>query len=248
MLQKLRPLTFSLIALSLALSLTFDGSILAAPAAPAKPQPTKVAAPVKNSVLFKQAVLNMRALKSYQLDFQGGAEVYVVTETATIDVTGRRSRWLFKSESVIEEPARVEINLVVLTPQYSYVSSDGGKTYKRDTREAYAATRSEINTWDTISTADIDRAAAKLDSQPLRTGRIDGVAVRYITFQNIQIGGVMGLTKQDTGRALTDYEFAITLDSKPIVKTLTETAIEYAGTYTWSKLNQPVKIIVPVVK
>lgn len=99
-----------------------------------------------------------------------------------------------------------------------------------------------------IVPADIDKATAKLDKLATKSEKIDGVLVRYIAFSNSDLEMLGFRLNPKAELSIVIYDFAVTLESKPVVKTFSIRFHEAGEDLKWSKLNQPVKIVVPTVK
>ena len=81
-----------------------------------------------------------------------------------------------------------------------------------------------------------------------KSEKIDGVLVRHIAFSNSDLEMLGFRLNPKAEPSIVIYDFAVTRESKPVVKTFSIRFYEAGEDLKWSKLNQPVKIVVPTVK
>lgn len=198
------------------------------------------ASSMSNGDLLKAAAANMKTAKSYHLDISGSAAGQNVSMIGDIDVAGNKSNLTIAA-------AGMNISAVSIVSD-TYLSTDGGKTFTKDTSGSVSSGFSSFTgMWNSFKPADIDKSASALKDGTPANDTIDGAATKHIT-ANAQ--DLSSLSSTGSSGVMTGtIDMWISTDANPTVRQMkingTTSGQSSDLTFKWSKINSPVTITVP---
>ncbi len=129
---------------------------------------------MNNADLLKAAAASMKAAKGYHIDASGSAAGQAITMTGDIDVAGNKSNLAISA-------AGLNINAVSIVSD-TYLSTDGGKTFTKDTSGSVSSGFSGFTgMWNNFNPADVDKSASALKDGSPATDNINGTNCHHIT-------------------------------------------------------------------
>ena len=192
-----------------------------------------------NADLLKEAVLNMKAAKTYHLNADINQAGQAVKLDGDIDLTNKNMKLDIDSSgtkvSVIQVGDKV------------YLSMDGGANYTETDQGASitAGFASFTNMWDSFNPEDVDKAKDALKDGTPATETMDGVVTKHITSDAKQLS-VLGSGSSDMAGTV---DFWLGPDAKPYIRKMaidaTSDGDPVKGTVIWSKIDEAMDIKAP---
>jgi hypothetical protein len=192
-----------------------------------------------NADLLKEAVLNMKAAKTYHLnaDIQQAGEA--VKLDGDIDITN-------KNMKLDVDSAGTKVSVIQVGDKV-YLSLDGGANYT-ETDQGPSITSgfaSFTNMWDSFNPEDVDKAKDALKDGTPATETLDGVMTKHITADAKDLS-VLGSGTSDMAGTV---DFWLGPDAKPFIRKMnidgTSGGQPIKGTLTWSKIDEAMEIKAP---
>jgi hypothetical protein len=200
-----------------------------------------------NGDLFKTAITNMKASKSYHIDLSGTQAGQALTMTGDIDVANNAYKLDIQASGQ-------KISAIQVMSQ-TYLSTDGGTTYVLDPNNSMAGFSSFTNMWGTASIDQIDAVKAGLKDGTPPDETIDGVDTHHITADSATMNSLNSSTPTPSADGSTPTpstgtaDIWITKDASPIIRRmkLDTTTGGQASNFVinWTKINAPVDIKAP---
>lgn len=198
------------------------------------------AAGKSNSDLLKEAITNMKAVKTYHLTAdidQAGQAIKLVGD---IDLTNNNMK-------LDVDSAGTKVSVIQVGTKV-YLSMDGGANYT-ESSEGGAITEgfaSFTKMWDGADPATIDAAKDQLKDGTPATETIDGVSTKHITGD---AAALSALNPSGGGNSTGTVDIWVGDNAKPYIRQMkvdsTGAGEVVKGTLTWTKIDQAVDIKAP---
>ncbi len=211
---------------------------------------TPTPAPSLPSVeLFKQALANMKALKSYHIDETGSVAGVKVALSGDFDVANQR----YSDHETYNSSSGQQLYDVIIVGGDRYTrdrSSAANAVFSKDTSgSSDLAIVSLSGMWAKPQQADIDKATAALRAGNPYTEQIDGADTRHLVLPSSAIPGLSFIANADPTNS--NIDLWLSTDATPTVRQLRLSGNLQSGagsfdlTLKWSQFNAQFSITAP---
>lgn len=195
---------------------------------------------LSNADLLKKAATDMKALKSYNVDASANAAGMQVSFNANLDLTNKKT-------SVKMNAMGIDAQAVIIGST-AYVSTDGGKTFKKnDAASTTASFDTFTKLWDNFSPTEVDKVKDALKDASPATDTIDGVSTKHMTGSAKDLAALASSTGEQMDNGTIDLW--VTTDENPTVRQMKvvgkSSGQDVNATLKWSKINENFDIQAP---
>jgi len=222
--------------------------------------PTPPPVKMSNAELLKQAVANMKALRSYHVEYSGGGGIFGEAISEDVDVTNQRISLKTHESSLGGSHYDGEM-ISIAGKWYGRNDENGEAAYYTggdcDGLNVYVPLPGDsygfAEFWSKFSPDMLDKVASMIKDGSPPSGQTDGVPTRHLTISAVELPPPFVYVTDTARLADIKVDLWVSSDVTPTVRKINYTypqgpnSVYAAGhdTLAWSKFNQPLDIAPP---